>query len=79
MPHNVDLIWRIFDELQQLAGVVGLEITDGFDVREQIVIIGFQKFLIFVIKFVAISENHGIWVFQTSVDMIDGRFERAAQ
>ena len=53
MPHNVDLIWRIFDELQQLAVVVGLKVTDGFDVREQIVIIGFQKFLIFVIKFVA--------------------------
>lgn len=62
VPHDVDLKRSRVDERKQLAIVVRLQITDGFDILQIIVIVQLGNLLVIVVQLVAIAEDDGVLV-----------------
>lgn len=62
MAHDVDLERCGVDERKQLAIVVRLQITDGFDILQIIVIVQLGDLLVVIVQLVTITEDDGVLV-----------------
>ena len=62
MAHDIDLERSRIDERKQLAIIVRLQITDGFDILQIVVIVQLGNLFVIVVQLITIAEDDGVIV-----------------
>ena len=72
MAHDIDLERSRIDERKQLAIIIRLQIADGFNVFQIVVIVQLGNLFVIVVQLITIAEDDGVIVIaQFSMNMIN--------